>query len=589
MAILNRPNSWVTQESAANTTLSYSLQLTPAPLTVSVSGRDPVLGSLEFVLTNPTTAPVEVNSVSFTLQVGEASSNITTSTATVGASVSDSNRWRIQTPGPITSGPAVYTLAPQTGSSVSLAAGASVVVEIYNFPTVTNPGNSVISIKENAGGAHFTTFQVSTFPTGFHFNSLGATVQQGSQLVPVAQVGAGAPITLIWNTSVVDVSSVTILYSDPVRGQRSSTPSTIGHWISPPLTADTVFTVVVTVSVVGGTPLTAALSTTVAVQNPSLVADSLAAGSATIKGPFIVTGATQANAITATGLTVNGATITGNLTASGTLSVPNQSNFGTVAVSNTASVTSSLRIEGRSSSPALSIGGVGTLSVDAPNVAGGRFIVQNNGTVGINRPNPGAALDINGNLAVSSGASISGGASVNGNVNLCPAPDASQGRAAIGGTMYSNVMLMVTNSLAGNYGVFVDSRNSRDPYWALAVHGPCVNTSGSWTRMSDLALKNRIHPYEDGMEKLLKINPIRYHYKEEMGLSSSEEQIGVVAQDLQEVAPYMVGTGKINPESNEEFLTINDSAMTYMLINAVKELNAKIEVLETELKTLQGK
>jgi hypothetical protein len=63
----------------------------------------------------------------------------------------------------------------------------------------------------------------------------------------------------------------------------------------------------------------------------------------------------------------------------------------------------------------------------------------------------------------------------------------------------------------------------------------------------------------------------------------------VVAQDLQEVAPYMVGTGKINPESNEEFLTINDSAMTYMLINAVKELNAKIEVLETELKTLQGK
>jgi len=42
--------------------LTYALKLNPAPLTVSIAGRDPVLGSLEFVITNPTQLPIEVTS-----------------------------------------------------------------------------------------------------------------------------------------------------------------------------------------------------------------------------------------------------------------------------------------------------------------------------------------------------------------------------------------------------------------------------------------------------------------------------------------------------------------------------------------------
>jgi hypothetical protein len=316
MTIIERPNSWVSQDSAANTTLSYALQLDPAPLTVSLSGHDPIFASLEFVLTNPTASPIDVSSVAFTIQVGTESSNLTTSTATIGASVSDSTRWQIQMPGTITSGPAIYTLQPKTGSSVAIAPGASVVVEIYNFPTIHNPGSSIINIKETAGGVRFTSFQVTTFPTGFHFYGLSATVEQGSQLVPVAQVGAGNPVTLVWYSSVVDLASVTIYYSDPVRGQRTVTPSIVGLWTSPPLSADTVFTVVITVSVAGGSPLTAALSTSVAVQNPALVA-----GQATVSGPLAVSGASTLanvninNSLTAIGL----ATLTGGLQLTGPL------------------------------------------------------------------------------------------------------------------------------------------------------------------------------------------------------------------------------------------------------------------------------
>src|SRR5580698_6571338 len=88
MAFMTRPNSWIVQDEAPTTQLTYALKLNPAPLTVSIAGRDPVLGSLEFVITNPTLSPIEVTSITFTIQVGTQSTNLTPSTAnTLAASV----------------------------------------------------------------------------------------------------------------------------------------------------------------------------------------------------------------------------------------------------------------------------------------------------------------------------------------------------------------------------------------------------------------------------------------------------------------------------------------------------------------------
>lgn len=46
----------------------------------------------------------------------------------------------------------------------------------------------------------------------------------------------------------------------------------------------------------------------------------------------------------------------------------------------------------------LSLGAPGTLSVDAQGVVGGRFIVTNSSTVGINQPSPAFTLDVSGTL-----------------------------------------------------------------------------------------------------------------------------------------------------------------------------------------------
>ena len=273
------PNSFVTQVSGGTTALTYAMGLSPTPLTVSLT-NEPVIGMLQFEMTNPSVATVEVTRVGFTIQVGTTSNNLTATTAPIDTGVSDTTKWDVVGPSsPVTSGSAVYTLQPATGLSVALQSGESVVVQIHGFQTMDSPGNTTINVKEMVVGAPpaFTSFLVTTFPMGFFFRGLVATVLNGSTPVPVAQVSNGTAVMLNWRSSVVALSSFTIYYSDASKGQQTATPSEIGKWTSPPLTCDTVFTIVVTASIAGGQPLTASMSIAVAVLHPTLVANSLSA------------------------------------------------------------------------------------------------------------------------------------------------------------------------------------------------------------------------------------------------------------------------------------------------------------------------
>ena len=86
-------------------------------------------------------------------------------------------------------------------------------------------------------------------------------------------------------------------------------------------------------------------------------------------------------------------------------------------------------------------------------------------------------------------------------------------------------------------------------------------------------------PYNDGLTTLLKINPIKYHYNEILECDTSIEYVGVIAQDIKEIAPYMTHTAFIK---GTDYLEVDNSAMTYMIINAIKEINSKYETLNTK-------
>ncbi|NND62132.1 MAG: tail fiber domain-containing protein, partial [Flavobacteriaceae bacterium] len=127
--------------------------------------------------------------------------------------------------------------------------------------------------------------------------------------------------------------------------------------------------------------------------------------------------------------------------------------------------------------------------------------------------------------------------------------------------------------------------NTSAPAFTFEVNGNAAKPGGgSWTNASDRRLKKNIKSFDQGLETILKIEPVTYQYNQLSGFNENTSYVGVIAQELQKVAPNMVTT---YTRENEEFLAVDNSSMTYLLINAVKSQQEEIETLKEELSQLK--
>ncbi len=108
---------------------------------------------------------------------------------------------------------------------------------------------------------------------------------------------------------------------------------------------------------------------------------------------------------------------------------------------------------------------------------------------------------------------------------------------------------------------------------------------GPWLASSDRRLKRNIEDYDKGLSDVLKIRPVRFQYNNRSGHDTEATHVGVIAQELQEVDADMIGSRTID---GEEYLTVDSSAMTYMLINAIKEQQTIIEAQQKQIDALDS-
>lgn len=124
----------------------------------------------------------------------------------------------------------------------------------------------------------------------------------------------------------------------------------------------------------------------------------------------------------------------------------------------------------------------------------------------------------------------------------------------------------------GNIGI-----NTAAPTATLSVNGTANNTTGSWDVFSDSRIKSINSPFTDGLNVINKINPIKFNYKTNAPFKADREQIGIIAQELEKIAPYMVSQREFN--DIKDLREVNNQAYVFLLINAVKELSAQNEKL----------
>ena len=150
------------------------------------------------------------------------------------------------------------------------------------------------------------------------------------------------------------------------------------------------------------------------------------------------------------------------------------------------------------------------------------------------------------------------------------------------GTGASNIERMRITS-AGNVGIGTTS-----PSFQLQLSNDSAAKPGSplWTVSSDIRIKKNVRPYTDGIEKLMQVNPVYYDYNGKAGFSITKDNVGIIAQEMQEVLPNTIKTfkAKLNEEDEEEteLLSFNANELIYVLINSVKELKAEIEILKNK-------
>ena len=96
--------------------------------------------------------------------------------------------------------------------------------------------------------------------------------------------------------------------------------------------------------------------------------------------------------------------------------------------------------------------------------------------------------------------------------------------------------------------------------------------------------------FTDGLDTIRQINPVFFKYNGKAGYpDDGQEHVGVIAQEAQPHAPYMfeIVPTKLNEDDDEEtdLLTYDSTALTYILVNAVKEQQKIIEALQNEQAT----
>ena len=120
----------------------------------------------------------------------------------------------------------------------------------------------------------------------------------------------------------------------------------------------------------------------------------------------------------------------------------------------------------------------------------------------------------------------------------------------------------------------------------LTIAGSVANkpTGTTWANPSDRRLKEEIEDYATGLAAICQLQPRTFLYNGKGGSTAGMRGYGFVADEVAPVMPETVGVraGKLSPldETETDILTLDQSNLILALVNAVKELSAKVDSLE---------
>ena len=136
----------------------------------------------------------------------------------------------------------------------------------------------------------------------------------------------------------------------------------------------------------------------------------------------------------------------------------------------------------------------------------------------------------------------------------------------------TNLILNMSN---GSSNPHVQFRSDGGNTGNISTNGSAV----SYNTGSDYRLKENVISLKDGLDRLNKLNPVQFDWKE-----SQETDEGFIAHEVQEIVPYVVKGEK----DGEEIQTMDYAKLTPLLVKAIQEQQTIIDDLKSRIETLEG-
>jgi len=217
-----------------------------------------------------------------------------------------------------------------------------------------------------------------------------------------------------------------------------------------------------------------------------------------------------------------------------------------------------------------------------------QFLVRAQGGMAINSnaPAAGAALTVNGNVAVATTGRLAFGSQTRQMLNLW-------------GTEYgigvqSFRTYFRTAQEGGGFswfegGVHNDAVDNPGAGGTLRMRlnniGQLQTTSGTISTLSDARLKDQVVDYAGALDQIDALRPVRYHYRDAGKAAFQAEglHLGFVAQEVQRVFPEWVSEGE------DGYLMLSMRGFEAVAVRAIQELNAENSELRARLAAIEAR
>lgn len=147
----------------------------------------------------------------------------------------------------------------------------------------------------------------------------------------------------------------------------------------------------------------------------------------------------------------------------------------------------------------------------------------------------------------------------------------------------------ILQSFTGNEWTFYTSQSSDvlALYYNNNLRGSFDEVSGNYTPVSDQRLKKNIDDLEPVLDKIVKLKPKKYHFKNQS--NTEEKSYGVIAQELETIFPEIVKQmgDDTNGEGITDLKTVSYTELIPVLIKGMQEQQFIIENQKAEIEQLR--